>query len=98
MVLTFIMIFVCVQALLGLLLVALNPKVVQATRTAMKQNKVYGMSLGCLWSIFGVISVSLWTWYAVRERDWRFAAITWVPFTVSYLGDWGRKIQQKAEL
>ena len=97
MVLTLIVIFVCVQALLGLILIHLNPTVARTAETAINQNKIHGMSLGCLWAIMGVISGSLWTWYAVQEQDWRFAAVAWVPLILGRLGGWARKIQQKAE-
>jgi hypothetical protein len=88
---------VCLQSLLALVLSTLNPRVGGEIDKATRTFKVQGLSLGCLFAVLGATVVGLWTWYAVEVQDWRFAAIVWFPFTVSYLGQWARKVQRRSE-
>jgi hypothetical protein len=97
-ILNLILALVSLSSLLSLVLVTLNPKVVQASENAARQQRLYGVKLGCFWTLLSLTSLGLWTWHSVEQQDWRYAAIMWVPFTVGWIGHWARKVQRKAEV
>jgi hypothetical protein len=95
MVVTLILILVSVASVLALAVVMVNREVAQATQTAMKQHGVAGCSLALIWMISGLAVAALWTVYAYQVRDWRFAAIVWIPIICRWIGNVAEKATRR---
>lgn len=91
MILTLILIAVALASMASLLLAVTNHEAAQAAQAVYKRNGIVGVPMGCVAGISAVLLLGLWTWYAVSVSDWRFAAITWIPFTARYLGQLATK-------
>lgn len=64
-------------------LTAANREAAQAAREATQRYGVAGVHAGCVIALLTLIAIALWTWYAIDVRDWRFAAIAWIPFLLN---------------
>lgn len=56
-------------------------------REVMRKNGLNPMApMGCLIALAGVVQMAAWVVYAFQVQDWRFAAISGIPFLISWVG------------
>lgn len=82
---------VTLASALGVALVGINREVTQATNVALRQNKISGCSLAIIYMISGLVVAVLWTVYAFQVKDWRFAAIFWIPIVFRWISQYAEK-------
>jgi hypothetical protein len=90
-VLNLILTTVTLASALGMAVVSLNREVAQATNTALRENKISGCSLAIIYMISGLVVAVLWTVYAFQVKDWRFAAIFWIPIVFRWISRYAEK-------
>lgn len=93
MILWLILATVTLASVLSVAVVGANREVSQATRAAMKQYGVAGCSLALIWMLSGLVIAALWTVYAYQVKDWRFAAIVWVPIVSRWISQAAEKVK-----
>lgn len=91
MILTLIVIAVALISLTNLAMVVANDNAAKAASAAFKESKAKGLSVVFLNLLGSLVLVGLWTTYAIVEGDWRYAAITWIPFITNLIGKWAMK-------
>lgn len=93
MILWLILAFVTLASALSVAVVNVNREVSRATKAAMDQHGIGGCSLTLIWMTSGLVVAVLWTVYAYQVKDWRFAAIVWVPIVFRWISQVAEKVK-----
>jgi hypothetical protein len=59
-----------------------------------RQRPKLAVRAGVVMTLCAAVNVALWLWLAIEVGDWRFAAVSWVPFLGGLLG---RLVRGKAD-
>jgi len=71
---------------ISLALANANREAEEATRAVLRRHGMVGAPGGCILAVLGFLNLGLWIALAISAGDWRFAAISAVPFSLSTIG------------